>query len=142
MMAGPAGTGLVAVSCRRVPPDRQPKWRNRRSCPNPSPASLRRKGAGWFDRLDALGVLTEEVRVAMLADPRLLWDVADETSPDPADLARGVGFVDIPNRRGSGSTIGRREVELRSALYRRLGAPPHAPRERAAGRRAHRARCC
>jgi superfamily II DNA or RNA helicase/diadenosine tetraphosphate (Ap4A) HIT family hydrolase/HKD family nuclease len=100
-----------------------------------NPASLRRKGAGWFDRLDELGVLTdeertaveaagpflrrieresitksfklltlraitrrgwlwtpapidelaEEVRDALLADPRLLRDVADETSPDPAD---------------------------------------------------------
>ncbi len=100
-----------------------------------NPASLRRKGTGWFDRLDELGVLTdeeraaveaagpflrrieresitksfklltlraitrrgwlwtpapvdelaEEVRVALLADPRLLRDVADETSPNPAD---------------------------------------------------------
>jgi superfamily II DNA or RNA helicase len=102
-----------------------------------NPASLRRKGAGWFDRLDGLGVLTaeeraaveaagpflrrierenitksfklltlraitrrgwlwtaapvdelaEEVRVALLADPRLLRDVSDATSPDPADAA-------------------------------------------------------
>ena len=102
-----------------------------------NPASLRRKGAGWFDRLDELGVLTdqeraavgaagpflrrieresitksfklltlraitrrgwlwtpapigelaEEVRDALLADPRLLRDVAEESSPDPADAA-------------------------------------------------------
>lgn len=100
-----------------------------------NPASLRRKGAGWFDRLDELGVLAdqetvaleaagpflrrierehitksfklltlraimrrgwlwtpapidelaEEVRGALLADPRLLRDVADDSSPDPAD---------------------------------------------------------
>lgn len=31
--------------------------------------------------------LAEEVRDALLADPRLLRDVADETSPDPADAA-------------------------------------------------------
>ncbi len=105
-----------------------------------NPASLRRAGAGWFDALDELGVLTdeeraglsaagaflrrieresitksfklltlraitrrgwlwtpapldelaEEVRSAMLADPRLLRDVADDTSPDPADAAPGV----------------------------------------------------
>ena len=105
-----------------------------------NPASLRRAGAGWFDALDELGVLTdeeraglsaagaflrrieresitksfklltlraitrrgwlwtpapldelaEEVRSAMLADPRLLRDVADDTSPDPADAAPAV----------------------------------------------------
>ncbi|MFP4235594.1 MAG: DUF3427 domain-containing protein, partial [Nitriliruptoraceae bacterium] len=105
-----------------------------------NPASLRRKGAGWFDRLDEIGVLSDqeraavdaarpflrrieresitksfklltlraitrrgwlwapapvdelagEVRDALLADPRLLRDVADETSPDPADAAAEV----------------------------------------------------